>query len=73
MSLDIGADGPNTSPGIGPVDLVQVWKAAFVKVNFARLDFEPRTFSYPGRCTTHKLLAIIFFFMNKVDLRSVRN
>ena len=31
MSLDIGADGPNTSPGIGPVDLVQVGKAAFVK------------------------------------------
>ena len=39
------------------MDLVQVWKAVFVKVSFASLGFEPRTFSYPGSCATNTLLA----------------
>ena len=30
------------------MDSVQVGKAVFVKVSFASLGFEPRTFSYPG-------------------------
>ena len=32
-------------------------EAVFVKVSFASLGFEPRTFSYPGRCATDTLLA----------------
>ena len=33
------------------------WKAVFVKVDFASLGFEPRTFSYPGRCATNTQMA----------------
>ena len=39
------------------MDSVQVGKAVFVRVYFASLDFEPRTFSYPESCTTNTLLA----------------
>ena len=39
------------------MDSVQVGKAVFVKVSFASLGFEPRTFSYPGSCATNTLLA----------------
>ena len=42
------------------MDSVQVGKAVFVKVSFASLGFEPRTFSYPGSCATNTLLAKIF-------------
>ena len=39
------------------MDSVQVGKAVFVKVSFASLGIEPRTFSYPGSCATNSLLA----------------
>ena len=39
------------------MDSVQVGKAVFVKVSFASLGFQPRTFSYPGSCATNTLLA----------------
>ena len=42
------------------MDSVQVGKAVFVKVSFASLGFEPRTFSYPGSCATNTLLAKFF-------------
>ena len=57
MDMDVGVDGRFTSPKIGPMDSVQVGKAVFVKVSFASLGFEPRTFSYPGSCATNTLLA----------------
>ena len=46
-------NGRITSHGNGPMDSVQVEKAVFVKVSFASLGFEPRTFSYPGRSGNH--------------------
>ena len=57
MDLDGWVDGRVTSPRIGSMDSVQVGKAVFVKVSFASLGFEPRTFSYPGSCATNTLLA----------------
>ena len=45
------------------MDSVQVGKAVFVKVSFASLGFEPRTFSYPGSCANNTLLAKKFILL----------
>ena len=44
------------------MDSVQVGKAVLVKVSFASLGFEPRTFSYTESCATNTLPAKKYFY-----------